>query len=186
MSTTRLYLIRHGRASAGWDTAVDPELDVLGHQQSREVAQQFASLGPMHVVTSPLMRCQQTAQPLCEMWKTEAEIRHEVAEIPSPEGVPILDRVEWLRLAMVGTWESLGPRYTTFRDELVNFVGQLSVDTVIFSHFVAINAIIGAIDGDDRLVIYRLDNCSVTTIDRDRHGGLKLIQSGREADTLIR
>lgn len=186
MSVTRLYFVRHGRASAGWDTAVDPELDALGRQQSREVARQLAPLGPMRVATSPLMRCQQTAQPLCKAWKTTAEIRPEVGEIPSPEGVAIADRVEWLRLAMSGTWESLGPRYKAFRDELVNFVGQLSADTVIFSHFVAINAIIGAIGGDDRLVIYRLDNCSVTTIERDRNGGLKLIQSGREADTLIR
>lgn len=186
MSVTRLYLVRHGRAAAGWDTAIDPELDPLGHQQSREVAQQLAPLGPMDVITSPLRRCQQTAQPLCEMWKTKSEIRHEVAEVPSPEDVSISDRVEWLRLAMSGTWESLGPRYTMFRDELVNFVRQLSSNTVIFSHFVAINAIIGAIDDDDRLVIYRLDNCSVTTIDRSDDGGLKLVHSGREADTLIR
>ncbi len=186
MSVTRLYLVRHGRASAGWDTAVDPGLDALGRQQSREVAQQLISLGPMQVVTSPLARCQQTAQPLCKMWKTKAEIRPEVGEIPSPEGVSISDRVEWLRLAMGGTWGSLGSRYTAFRDELLKFVRQVSVETVIFSHFVAINAVIGAIDDDDRLVIYRLDNCSVTTIDCDRHGGLKLVQSGRDADTLIR
>lgn len=186
MSATHLYLVRHGRAAAGWDTAIDPELDSLGHQQSREVAQEIAPLGPMHVITSPLRRCQQTAQPLCEMWETKTEVRHEVAEIPSPEGVSISDRVEWLRLAMSGTWESLGPRYTMFRDELVNFVRQLSSDTVIFSHFVAINAIIGAINDDDRLIIYRLDNCSVTKVEGDDNGGLRLVQSGREADTLIR
>ena len=186
MSNSRLYFVRHGRAEAGWDTAVDPELDALGHQQSREIAQQLAPLGPMNVVTSPLKRCQQTAQPLCEAWMTRPVIRHEVAEIPSPEGVSIPDRVEWLRLAMSGTWESLGPRYTKFRDELVNFVSRLSNDTVIVSHFVAINAIIGKIKNDDHLVLYRLDNCSITTIECDGQGELKLIQSGREADTLIR
>lgn len=186
MSTTRLYLVRHGRASAGWDTAIDPELDALGRQQAKEVAQQLAPLEPMRVVSSPLVRCRQTAQPLCEAWKTTAEIRHEVAEIPSPEGVAIADRVEWLRLAMVGTWDALGPRYTAFRDELLDFVGQLTVDTVIYSHFVAINAVIGAICDDDRLVIHRLDNCSVTIIERDHAGGLTLVQSGHEADTLIR
>lgn len=186
MSTTHLYLVRHGRASAGWDTDLDPSLDALGRQQSREMAQQLAPLGPMNVVTSPLVRCQQTALPLCKAWNTKSEIRHEVAEIPSPEGVSISDRVEWLRLAMGGTWDSLGPHYTKFRDELVNFVRQINDDTVIVSHFVAINAIIGEIKNDDRLVLYRLDNCSVTTLERDRHGELKLIQSGREADTLIR
>ena len=167
MSNTRLYLVRHGRAAAGWDTAVDPELDALGRQQSREMAQQLAPLGPMKIITSPLLRCQQTALPLCEEWNLKPEIRHEVAEIPSPEGVPISDRVEWLRLAMEGTWESLGPRYTKFRDELLNFVRLISDDTVIVSHFVAINAIVGKIKNDDRLLLYRLDNCSVTILERD-------------------
>ena len=186
MSTARLYFVRHGRAEAGWDTAVDPQLDTLGQQQSLEMAQQLEPLGPMNIVTSPLRRCQQTARPLCEAWEVEPVIRHEIAEIPSPVGVSIPDRVEWLRLAMSGTWESLGPRYMKFRDELVNFVRQIGDDTVIVSHFVAINAIIGKIQNDDQLVLYRLDNCSVTTVERDGHGELKLIQSGREADTLIR
>lgn len=186
MSKTRLYLVRHGRASAGWDTAVDPELDALGRQQSRELAQYLAPLGPINVITSPLARCQQTAAPLCQTWKTVAEIRHEVAEIPSPEGVPISERVEWLRIAMSGTWESLGPRYTKFRDDLVNFIRQLGENTVVVSHFVAINAIIGKIENNDRLVLHRLDNCSVTILERNTYGEFKLIQVGREADTLIR
>jgi broad specificity phosphatase PhoE len=56
---------------------------------------------------------------------------------------------------------------------------------VIISHFVAINAAIGAATGDDRVVIRRLDNCSRTTIDVD-DGRLVLIEGGAEADTLIR
>ncbi len=186
VSNTRIYLVRHGRADAGWDAAVDPQLDTLGQQQSLEMAQQLAPLGPMNVVTSPLRRCQQTAQPLCEVWKVKPIICPEVAEIPSPVGVSIPDRVEWLRLAMSGTWESLGPRYLKFRDELVNFVYQISDDTVVVSHFVAINAVIGKIQNVEQLVTYRLDNCSVTVVERDGHGELNIIQSGREADTLIR
>jgi broad specificity phosphatase PhoE len=58
-------------------------------------------------------------------------------------------------------------------------------DTVVFSHFVAINAAIGAALDDDRLVIRRLDNCSVTTLDIV-DGRLALVEGGHEADTLIR
>lgn len=186
VSPTRLYLVRHGRASAGWDAELDPGLDALGRQQAREMAQQLAPLGPMKVITSPLLRCQQTSEPLCEAWHTKPEICPEVGEIPSPEGVSKSERVEWLRKVMGGTWQSLGPRYTTFRDEVVNFVSQIHVDTVIVSHFVAINAIIGKTRNDDRLVLFRLDNCSVTSIERATNGQLTLIESGREADTLIR
>ena len=112
-------------------------------------------------------------------------IADEVAEIPSPEGVGMADRVAWLRGAMNGSWTDLGPRYTTYRDRIVDYVATREVDTVIFSHFVAINAVIGACLGDDRLVIHRLDNCSITTVRVDGDG-LALLEGGREADTLIR
>ena len=61
----------------------------------------------------------------------------------------------------------------------------LDADSVVFSHFVAINAAIGAAIGDDRLVVRSLDNCSVTVIDVV-DGALQLVESGHEADTLIR
>ena len=48
---------------------------------------------------------------------------------------------------------------------MVAAVAALPADTVVFSHFVAINAVIGAALGDDRLVIRSLDNCSVTVVD---------------------
>ena len=38
----------------------------------------------------------------------------------------------------------------------------LRADTVVVSHFIAINAVIGSATGDDRLVVCSLDNCSVT------------------------
>ena len=55
----------------------------------------------------------------------------------------------------------------------------------MFSHFIAINAAIGSALDDDRLVLRSLDNCSITIIDIvDRV--LQLVESGHEADTLIR
>jgi hypothetical protein len=70
-------------------------------------------------------------------------------------------------------------------------VATRTVDTVIFSHFIAINAVVGACLDDDRLVIDSLDNASVTVVDTrsrsgDPAGRLQLVERGREADTLIR
>jgi broad specificity phosphatase PhoE len=95
------------------------------------------------------------------------------------------DRVEWLRSAMTGTWSALGERYTGYRDSVVGALLELPGDTVVFSHFVAINAAIGAALGDDRLVIRSLDNTSVTVVEVVA-GRLQLVEGGREADTLIR
>ncbi len=182
---TRLYLVRHGRASAGWNTEPDPGLDAVGRQQAAEVTARLAPLGPLDLVTSPLLRCQETAAGLAQAWNRGARIEPGVAEIPSPEGVAMADRVEWLRLAMAGTWSAMGPRYTSFRDGVAATVRALPNDTVVTSHFVAINAVIGAALGDDRLVIRSLDNCSVTIFDVV-DGVLHLVEGGHEADTLIR
>jgi broad specificity phosphatase PhoE len=56
---------------------------------------------------------------------------------------------------------------------------------VIFSHFIAINAAIGAATNDDRVVIGHLDNCSVSVFEASDEG-LSLVEMGGEADTLIR
>jgi broad specificity phosphatase PhoE len=191
---TRLHLVRHGRAAAGWDVDPDPDLDDVGRAQALDVAGSLveslasssaASSAPLAVVSSPLLRCRSTAMPLAERWGVEVRIEPRVAEIPSPVGVAMADRVEWLRAAMAGTWDALGDRYLAYRDEVVQALLELPGDTVVFSHFVAINVAIGVASGDDRVVIRRVDNTSVTVIDVVG-GRLRLVEGGREADTLIR
>ena len=182
---TRLHLVRHGRAAAGWNTDPDPGLDTLGLQQATAVADRLAPLGPLPVLSSPLRRCRETASALAERWHAEVRIEPSVAEIPSPEGVAMAHRVDWLREAMSGTWTELGARYVAYRDQVVSCLVALDADSVVFSHFIAINVAIGSALGDDRLVVRSLDNCSVTVIDVV-DGALQLVESGHEADTLIR
>jgi broad specificity phosphatase PhoE len=182
---TRLYLVRHGRAAAGWDTDPDPGLDDIGLRQAVAVAARLAPLGPLPVLTSPLRRCRETAARLASAWNVEASVEQAVAEIPSPEGVAMADRIEWLRAAMQGTWAELDSRYVTYRDQVISTLAAIAEDSVVFSHFVAINAAIGTAIGDDRLVVRSLDNCSVTIFDVVG-GSLQLVESGHEADTLIR
>jgi broad specificity phosphatase PhoE len=90
---------------------------------------------------------------------------------------------------MAGTWEqvaqSSGAHYRTYREDVAQFVQSLREDTVIFSHFIAINAVIGAATNDDRVVIGHLDNCSVSVFEASDEG-LSLVEMGGEADTLIR
>ena len=189
LSSLQIALVRHGRASAGCDTAVDPGLDDLGRKQADEAAKKLDLIfvgQQVQIVSSPLLRCQQTAEPFAELRTTPVRVCAEVAEIPSPNGVEISGRVDWLRVAMQGTWSDLGGEYVEFRDSVVKFVRSLETSTVVFSHFIAINAVIGSLTGDDRLVIRSLDNCSVTLLDRDSAGNLRIAQTGHEADTLIR
>ena len=182
---TRLYLVRHGRAAAGWDTDPDPGLDEIGQRQAVAATARLAPFGPLPILTSPLRRCQETAMPLAATWSVEPLIEPAVAEIPSPQGVAMADRIDWLRVAMSGTWADLGTRYVAYRDQVGKVLAAVPADTVVFSHFIAINAAIGAATGDDRLVVRSLDNCSVTVMDVV-DGALQLVESGHEADPLIR
>ena len=100
------------------------------------------------------------------------------------------ERVGWLRGAMAGTWADLGARYVDFRDQLVAAVATMDDPdgrhVVVMSHFIAINAVLGTLAGDDRLVVRHLDNCSVTLLERDSDGALRVVEGGSEAETLIR
>ena len=164
-----------------------PGLDDIGRAQAAETAERLAAMAPMPIVSSPLRRCRETAQALTSLWPgVDVVVAEEVREIPSPPGIPMGRRVEWLRAAMAGTWRELGSPFVEFRDGVVRYVAARSVPTVVFSHFIAINAVIGACIDDDRLVIDSLDNASVTIVEADGAGGLRLVERGRQADTLIR
>ncbi len=189
MKPIQIALVRHGRASAGWDTALDPELDDLGHSQARDVANKLDQIfvgKEVEIISSPLLRCQQTSEVFAKIRTLPVKVCPEVTEIPSPEGVAMAERVAWLRRVMRGRWSDLDENYLAFRDGLVRFIREIDCDSVIFSHFVAINAVIGELTNDDRLVIRSLDNCSVTLLKRDTKGKFSVAQSGHEANTLIR
>lgn len=195
---TLLYLVRHGRAAAGWDTSLDPELDALGHEQSAATASQLVvllqdtkwSITDVDVVSSPLRRCQETAAAYTKITGQLARLEPCIAEIPSPTGVALVDRTEWLREVMAGTWAQVfathGDVYRNFHTQLVQWACAVRRDTIAFSHFIAINALIGAATGDDRVMFRSLDNASITTLQVDDDGRLMLVGGGAEADTLIR
>lgn len=184
-----ILLVRHGRAAGGWDDDPDPGLDEVGRAQAQALAERLGPRGDLStppLVSSPLRRCRETAAPLAARWNVSPRVEPLVAEIPSPEGVAFGTRVPWLRAAMTSTWGDLGSRYIDYRDAVVATVAGLQAGAIVVSHFVAINAVIGAATGDDRLVIRSLDNTSVTTIGIDDGGTLHLVEGGHEADTLIR
>lgn len=184
-----IRLVRHGRASGGWDDDPDPGLDDVGRAQAERLIERLGPSGdaaPPPLVSSPLRRCRETAAPLAARWGVVPTIEPLVAEIPSPEGVEFGQRVPWLRAAMAGTWTELGPRYTDYRDAVVATVTALAPGAVVVSHFVAINAVIGACLGADELLLRRLDNTSVTLVGVAADGTPHLLEAGHEADTLIR
>lgn len=176
----KIYMVRHGRAEAGFGESMDPGLDALGRSQAEEVAKKLANLGPLPVISSPLKRTRETAAPLAKLWNVEPVIEKAVAEIPSPWGMTLDGRVAWLRNLMGGSWRDVPLDLAEWREDCIASVTEISRDTVIFSHYVAINVIAGAATGDYRVVTFSPDNCSVTVLETDG-AKLTLIEKGAEA-----
>lgn len=179
-------MVRHGQAAAGFSDDLDPGLSEIGAAQARATAEALQSIGPQLIVASPLRRCRETADALARLWGVEPVIDERVGEIVSPaDQSGLAARGEWLRRAMQGTWSELGREHHAWRDAVVDRVRACEEDTVIHSHFVAINAVVGAALGDDRLVCFTPDNCSWTVIDVDGRD-LSLVELGRQATTEVR
>ena len=59
-------------------------------------------------------------------------------------------------------------------------VAAFATDVTVFCHFIAINVAVGAALGDDRLIVFRPDNGSITKIAAN-NGKLELVALGSEA-----
>ncbi|MDF1686249.1 MAG: broad specificity phosphatase PhoE [Parvibaculaceae bacterium] len=191
----RIYMIRHGKAAAGWGEDKNPGLDDTGRAQAEQAADNIQAQisTPIPVLTSPLKRCQETAVPLASRWAATPLIDPRVAELPSPME-DLTQRGEWLRGVMGGTWDQAipaqgaHPDYGKTLDEwragIVTALNGCTQDTVIFSHFIAINVAVGHAQQDNRVLCFKPDNGSITTFETDGKN-LSLISLGGEADTKV-
>ncbi len=180
---TRLLLVRHGEATAGWGAELDPGLSDSGREQAQALATTFGSDGRRPVRVSPLRRARETAAPLEQRWETTAAVDPVIRELPSPNG-DLHDRAQWLRVALRGRWDDLHDEAIRWRHAIVDSARALSGSEIWVTHFAVINVVVGAVSGADRLVVFSPANCSVTEIGVD-DGELSLVRLGAEASTEI-
>ncbi len=177
-----IYLVRHGEAAAGWGQHPDPGLSEKGQAQAAGVADILQNKGIDHGLTSPMQRCQDTAAPFAATASFQLNIEPRVTEIPTPTGIE--DRIDWLRNLMSGNWADTEELIKNWRRTLIETLSALPENTVVFSHFIAINAIVGHLEGSDAVTVFRPDHCSITQIQPSK-SGLKLFARGKEAGTKV-
>lgn len=181
----RFYLVRHGRPRGGWSDDHDPGLAESGLDQAEAVARDLSSrLSGIGVVTSPMRRARETAVPLARAWGVQPLLLRGVSEIPSPTD-DLEVRAAWLRRIMGESWHLQEPSLQAWRANVVRALAGLPGDAVVFTHFMPINVAVGVATGDDRLVSFRPDYCSVTVLDLAGEE-LRLVDKGREAETVVR
>lgn len=179
-----LYLVRHGEAAASWGESPDPGLSDLGREQAAAAADVLADAihnEPL-LVSSPLARAQETAQPLAQRLSAPVAVNDVFREIPSP--VPLAQRQDWLRQFMRERWETQGEPLLAWRDAALSALQQAESTTVVFTHFLVINAVAGQVLGREETLCFWPDNGSITHL-RLQAGSLQLVSLGREMRSVV-
>ena len=181
---TRLFLIRHGEPEAAWGGAADdPGLSDAGRAQAEGAANELSHLGPLKIWSSPMRRCRETAAPFIVLRSVEPIIERRVSEVASPASVS--DRRAWLlenfpwRGGETRSWSTLAPELHAWRNAMLGFVRGLSEDSAVFSHFIAINVIVGAALGRDETIVCKPGYASITELEV-ASGALKFVRAGEE------
>lgn len=177
-----IYLVRHGEASASWGSHPDPGLSETGRAQADTVAQALMSEQITQAITSPMARCQETASFFAKASRLAMTIEPAVTEIPTPSDIE--DRVPWLRGLMSGQWSDAPDLVKNWRHGLIDTLMALPDETVVFTHFVAVNAVVGSVEGTDNVTVFRPNYCSVTKLDNTT-GALHLVERGQSLETKV-
>ena len=177
-----IYLVRHGEAAAGWGEDPDPGLSHLGRQQARQVRDELERYADLHIVSSPLQRAKETAQPLATALRKPLQVDERFREIPSPVGIS--DRQAWLSGFMRQEWLDQGPDILAWRDAAWDALFELEGHTAIFTHFMIINAICSRLMESAETVCCVPDNGSVTRLKLDDRS-IKLVDIGRQMQTVV-
>ena len=94
---SHVYMIRHGKPASTWgDADEDPGLDETGRAQAQAAAEVLLALPegrrPTAVVSSPLRRCRETAQPFADALGVAVIVDARVGEIPTPRALAAEER----------------------------------------------------------------------------------------------
>lgn len=180
---TTIYLVRHGRAEAGWSEQRDPGLDDTGRRQAEKAARALSDRGPLPVLASPLRRARETAHEFEMLWRTPATVEDRVAEIPS-SGMTLAERGEWLKALTKRRWDDLDATIQSWRRTAIECLLEISQDTVVVSHFMVINAVVSWVRSDERVVCCHPVQGSRTTLKRDGES-FQLLEIGAEGPSTV-
>ena len=181
---TQIWLVRHGEAAASWEKDPDPGLSALGREQAERTALMLSDVVPEHarVVSSPLLRAQQTAAAFATKRDQEVIIDLRFSEVRSP--VPLSGRKVWLQDFMRQRWSEQSDDLWSWRSDIILGLRDVMQPTVIFCHFLVINAVVAEItEKTDVLQIYPA-NASFHELALDGEM-LSLIQLGEQMETRV-
>ncbi|MCO1334580.1 histidine phosphatase family protein [Microbulbifer sp. OS29] len=179
----KIFLVRHGEADKGVNVP-DPALTELRHKQSESLANKLSTQEKIHLISSPKLRAQQTAKPLADLWDVKVVIEDAVTEIPAPQGLPLGQRLTWIRTFLDSDWDQIDQQQSAWRRRINDFLATISKDTIVFCHFMVINSVVAHLRGHQKVKQFRPDYTSITELHNNRIG-LHLVSLGEEKGSQI-
>lgn len=182
---TRIFLIRHAEPAEAWgEEANDPGLSPRGRSQAEAAAAALAGFGALDIVSSPMRRCLETADPFVRRAGAAPRLEPRVSEVAAPPDVA--DRRAWLKTSFPWDkdaerrpWASLDPALRAWRDEVVAALKALKRDTAVFSHFIAINAASSHALEREESIVCTPAHASITELLLE-DGALRLVRMGAQ------
>lgn len=181
---TRITVVRHGRTEVNAQGLLlgraDPALDDVGRQQAGQLAKALATTveGPVRVVSSPLLRCRDTAAAIADAVGVAVTVDDRWIEMDYGEldGVPVADvpLETWAAWMADNHWTppggesiaGLGERVRAACDDLV----AAGEDTIVVSHVSPVKAAVAWALGVGDEVAWRMfvAPASITRIEHAR------------------
>ena len=185
MTEVEIILIRHGEAASSWDDDQDPGLSNLGKSQAKAVRENLESFKShnFHLISSPKKRAIETAQPTSLAWESEVKIDDAFSEIPA-SNIKHERRMEWLKCMMNMDIAMLPKDVKEWRSRIIKKLKNIKSNSIIFSHFMVINVVVGYVKNHPMLLSMYPDNGSLTKI-KVSNGKISLIKIGDEKNTKI-
>ncbi|WP_341898958.1 histidine phosphatase family protein [Ferrovibrio terrae] len=184
---SRIYLVRHAKAAARFDEDPDPSLSDDGKEAAIDLALELEKLGPLPIYSSPMERARETALPLANRWGSVPEVSAAFSEIPTPAEIAeqgIKARGPWLQQIANQRYSTQPSIIRAWREGVIGMLRSCRSDTVIFTHFMVINAAMSAAMNDERMVVMQPDYCSCTVVETTMRG-LSVVSRGAEATTKV-
>ena len=193
----KLVLVRHGRPDEG-DAATphDPPLRDDGWRQARAVARLLAGEGVTRIVSSPLRRAHQTAQPLAERVGLPIEVVDGWAEADrhteryrSTETLRAQGSAEWQRF-LADPVRYVGGDPQRFRSDVLSALsavlqgGARDHRVVVFTHGLPINTVLSYVLGLESIVHFHPGYGSITrlrALAANKIGVVSINESGHHA-----
>ncbi|MEQ1706905.1 MAG: histidine phosphatase family protein [Terricaulis sp.] len=181
----RLFLIRHGEPQQAWGgSESDPGLCERGAAQAQRATERLRTEGPLSVLSSPMRRCRETAAPFADLTKACVLVEPNVSEVATPAGIAdrrawLQDNFPWRGANAARHWATIDPATRGWRERLLAAVCAIDSNSAIFTHFIAINTVVGAALNRDETIVCKPDFASITELRLEREI-LHLMSHGAE------